>query len=113
MKRVMICEDNPILALDLAEAVEDTGSLIVGCFSSSLDARAAAHALRPEIAIVDLQLADGDSGLKLALHLVNLGCRVIIVSGSPRNHPELALIPHSFVSKPVPSGVVANLLANW
>ena len=109
MKRVMICEDDLLLAMDLACEVEKAGSVVVGTFYSSYDAWNAAAVLKPDIAIVDLTLADGDSGLPLAAHLVKQGCRVIVVSGSSLVHPELGLIPHSFVSKPVPNGIIAEL----
>jgi ActR/RegA family two-component response regulator len=109
MKRVMICEDDLLLAMDLAREVEDAGSQVVGTFYSSFDAWNAADVLKPDIAIVDLNLADGESGLPLATHLVEQGCRVIVVSGSSLVHPELGRIPHSFVAKPVPYGVIAEL----
>ena len=109
MKRVMICEDDLLLALDLAHEVQEAGSEVVGTFYSSFDAWRAADILRPDMAIIDLNLADGESGLALATHLVEIGCRVVVVSGSTLVHPELGRIPHSFVSKPVPAGVIAEL----
>jgi DNA-binding NarL/FixJ family response regulator len=109
MKRVIICEDDLLLAMDLAHEVQEGGSEVVGTFYSSFDAWRAADLLRPDIAIIDLNLADGDSGLALATHLVEIGCRVIVVSGSTLVHPELGRIPHSFVSKPVPAGIIAEL----
>jgi CheY-like chemotaxis protein len=109
MRRVMICEDDPLIAMVLAQEVADAGSHVVGAFQSGIDAWNALDRLRPEIAIVDLRLADGDSGLQLAAHLVERGCRVIVVSGSTRVHPELARLEHSFVSKPVLPGIIGEL----
>ena len=109
MKRVMICEDDLLLAMDLAYQVEAAGSEVVGTFYSSFDAWDAVDVLKPDIAIVDLNLADGESGLWLATHLVERGCKVIVVSGSTLVHPELGRIAHSFVGKPVPAGIIAEL----
>lgn len=109
MKRVIICEDDLLLAMDLAHEVEAAGSEVVGTFYSSFDAWNAAEFLKPDIAIIDLQLADGESGLSLATHLAEQGCKVIVVSGSTLVHPELSRISHSFVSKPVPNGIIAEL----
>ena len=109
MKRVMICEDDLLLAMELAHEVEVGGSQVVGTFYSSFDAWNAAEVLKPDIAIVDLHLADGESGLPLVTHLVEQGCKVIVVSGSTLIHPELSRIPHSFVAKPVPNGIIAEL----
>lgn len=112
MKRVIICEDDLLLSMDLAHEVQEAGSEVVGLFYSSFDAWRAAEILRPDIAIIDLNLADGESGLALATHLVEMGCRVIVVSGSTLVHPELGRIPHSFVSKPVPAGIIAELTSS-
>jgi len=105
----MICEDDLLVAMDIAQEIDRAGSEVVGMFHSSYDAWDAARVLKPDIAIVDLNLADGDSGLPLATHLVEMGCRVIVVSGSTRVHPELGRIPHAFVAKPVPAGVIGEL----
>lgn len=109
MKRVIICEDDPLLAIDLAHQVEDAGSVVCGTFSSSFEAWRAASVINPDVAIIDLRLADGDSGAALATHLAAQGCKVIVVSGSTVPHSELSQIPHCFVSKPVPIGVIAEL----
>jgi len=61
--------------------VEEAGSQVVGTFYSALTRGDAAAILAADIAIVDLQLEDGDSGLSLATHLAALGCKVIVVSG--------------------------------
>lgn len=110
MTRVMVCEDDLVLALDLAAQVEEAGGEVVGIFYSSSEAWKAARLLKPDIAIIDLKLSDGESGFALANNLAAQGCRVIVVSGSTALHPELGLIPHLYVSKPVPEGVIAELI---
>lgn len=109
MKRVMICEDDPLLAIDLAHQVEEAGSDVCGSFASSFEAWQAAPLINPDIAIIDLHLADGDSGAALATRLAAQGCKVIVVSGSTIPHSELGQIPHCYVSKPVPVGAIAEL----
>lgn len=111
MMRVMVCEDDLVLALDLAAQVEEAGAEVVGIFYSSSEAIKAARVLKPDIAIIDLKLADGDSGVGLATNLAVQGCKVVIVSGSMALHPELGRIPHLYVGKPVPEGVIAELIA--
>ncbi len=109
MKRVMICEDDPIQAIGLLEEVESAGADICGCFEDSTEAWRAAQLLKPDIAIVDLSLADGNTGVDLALKLVGLGCRVVVLTGSTDQHPALGRISHCFVAKPIPPGAIFEL----
>jgi DNA-binding NarL/FixJ family response regulator len=110
MIRVMICEDDPLVALDLASAVANAGATTCGTFSTSVVAIKAARALKPDFALVDLRLADGDTAGAIAATLEELGCKVVIVSGGSRTDPVLFAIPHVFVAKPVADGVLAEIL---
>jgi len=109
MKRVIICEDDPLLAIELADEVERAGSEVCGIFHNSFDALRAAVVLKPEIAIIDLNLADGDTGVLLATHLADSGCRVIVVSGSTAAQPGLGRISHAYIAKPIPAGAIRQL----
>ena len=110
MARVLICEDDPLQAIDLADAVVTSGGEVCACVRNSVEAVAAAMRLSPDIALVDLTLADGETGVDVALKIAKLGIRVIVLTGANQSHPKLGHIPHSFVSKPVPRDVVAELL---
>ena len=110
MTRVLICEDDPLQAIDLADAVAAYGGQVCACVSSSVDALAAAKSLVPDVAMIDLTLADGKTGVDLAVFIARLGCRVIVLSGSAEEHPKLGRISHSFVSKPVRREIVAELM---
>ena len=110
MTRVLICEDDPLQAIDLADAVAAYGGQVCACVGNSVDALAAAKSLVPDIAMIDLKLADGETGVDLVLKISRLGCRVIVLSGSTQSHPKLGRIRHSFVSKPIPREVIAELM---
>ena len=109
MVRVIICEDDPLQALELAEHVTSSGGVVCGMFRSAGDARAAAATLLPELALIDLNLVDGDTGAALAVELAGRGCRIAILSGTDTVRPELGGIAHTFVAKPLPHGVVGEL----
>ena len=108
--RVMICEDDPLQSIDLAAAVEDAGGAVCGCFRSSAEALAAAKRILPDVALVDLTLADGETGVELALELSKSGCRIIILSGNSSSHPNLGRIAHSFISKPFQREIIGELM---
>lgn len=66
--RVLIVEDDPLTAADIAASLEDGGHCVVGVAESFSEAMAAASAspeLVPELAIVDIGLKDGGTGLQV------------------------------------------------
>ena len=80
--KVLIVEDELLIAVELDRIVEGAGHEIVGV-AASVD-QALAHAARAEVALVDLRLADGHSGGSLARRLMDrFGIKVIFVTGNP------------------------------
>ncbi|MGO4352875.1 response regulator [Rhizobium sp. RAF36] len=81
--RVLIVEDEALIAMELERIVTDAGHSTVGPVSTV--EQALAHAPRVEAALVDLGLADGLSGAALARRLIDrYGTKVIFVTGTPR-----------------------------
>ncbi len=79
--RIFICEDNAMIALMLEDLIEDFGHEpcgIADSFDTGLDGCRAAGA---DLALVDLDLLDGPTGLKLVEALAEEGVPSIIVSG--------------------------------
>lgn len=79
--RVLIVEDDPLTAADIAASLEDGGHRVVGVAETFSEAMAAAASAPPELAIVDIGLKDGGTGVQVvralkARHLV----RSIIIS---------------------------------
>ena len=109
MVSVIICEDDPLQSLDLAEHIEAAGAKVCGIFRNSIEARAAAPVLNPDLALIDLTLDDGETGAALALDLAAMGIRIVILSGDDSVQRELGAIAHTFVAKPLPMGVVSEL----
>jgi CheY-like chemotaxis protein/DNA-directed RNA polymerase specialized sigma24 family protein len=62
--RVLIIEDEPIIALDIAATVRQSGHTVVGIASTHRDAVEAAGRETPELILADIQLADDSSGLE-------------------------------------------------
>ena len=100
-KKVLIVEDEPLIALDLEAMVED---LSFGVFASASTVEAALKCLEkglPDFAILDANLA-GSSSRPVAEALVSQGVPIIFATGyaDPANLPEtLAAAPR--LSKPV------------
>ncbi len=61
---VLIIEDEPLIALDLQNVVEDLGHRVVDVARTHREALAAIQEHRPGLILADIQLADGSSGLE-------------------------------------------------
>jgi len=81
--RILICEDNAVIAMALEALVEDLGHEVAGVAASSETALAAAG--RPDLALVDLGLADGWTGRQLVEKLTARAVPTIVLSGQPED----------------------------
>ena len=80
--KVLVVEDEPIIAFDLENLVLDNGFEIAGLARTEIEALALAP--KADIALVDIQLADGPTGPKIARTLIDqYGIQVIFMTGNP------------------------------
>jgi PleD family two-component response regulator len=66
---VVIVEDEPLIALDLARLVTDLGHRVVEVARTATQAIDAARRTRPGLLMADIQLADGSSGGELQVQV--------------------------------------------
>ena len=87
--RVLIVEDEALLSVDLVIMVEDAGHTVVGEAASLSEVEALPEAARPDLALVDIQLAEQSSGLDVAKHLSQRWpeTRVVYVTANPMKVP--------------------------
>ena len=64
--RILIVEDEALIAMVLADGLESAGHLVVGPASTKAEALALCEALPPELALLDFNLADGSNGVDVA-----------------------------------------------
>lgn len=99
--RVMVVEDEVIVALAIKETVEDLGHEVCGLARSEAEALSLADTERPDIALMDVQLAGPVDGVEAARRLrADLGIRSLFLSGCA-DHATLARLTASY-----PLGVV-------
>lgn len=112
-KRVLVLEDNSIVAMELEERLEAMGLTIVGSFGSVAELEAAA-AQPVELAILDVSVRDGTS-LELASRLRARDVPCVFVTGYgtvPNLPPELREVPvlHKPIALRALEAVIARLL---
>ncbi len=99
---VMIIEDEPIIAMDLEELVENCGHRVVGVAASEVEAVAMAESTRPGLILADINLgAGGDGTTAVARILKRHYAPVIFVTAYPeRLLTGEALEPAFVITKP-------------
>ncbi len=81
---VMLVEDEPMIALMVADMVEEQGFVVAGVFRANGEALAFLRVHRPHLAIVDYALRDGHAG-PLARKLKENGTPFCVISGYHRS----------------------------
>ena len=100
--RVLIIEDEPLIAMHVEQIVVDMGHEVAAMAMTHKDALAKAHAVKPELVLADIQLADGSSGLEAAREILeSFDVPVIFITAYPERlltgeRPE----PTFLVTKP-------------
>jgi CheY-like chemotaxis protein len=99
---VLVIEDEPIIALDIAGIARDLGHTVIGIAASQSEAIAIARAKRPGLVLADIHLGEGGSGLSAVNEILrSIDVPVIFVTAYPERlltgeRPE----PAYLVTKP-------------
>lgn len=80
---ILIVEDEIIVALQMAAIVDDIGYTPLGIAPDAESARQLAK-LKPDLALVDLHLRDGLTGIQVGEYLASQGVPVIFMTANPR-----------------------------
>jgi CheY-like chemotaxis protein len=108
--RILIVEDEMIVAMEMEAVIEDLGFEPIGIAADQRQARELAE-LKPDLALVDLNLRDGMTGPQIGRDLAARGIQVVFVTANPRS---VALgVPGALgvVEKPVDDGTIASIIA--
>lgn len=103
--RILLVEDEPLIALDLEDILVEAGHAVVGIAATTTQALTIAAGSAPfDLAILDIDLASGDDGVATASRLRReYGVDALFVSAM-REEEERALSlewkPIAFIGKP-------------
>jgi DNA-binding response OmpR family regulator len=82
-KILLIVEDQLLLAMGLKGELEDGGYQVLELAIRHQEALGFAREIRPDLALVNIDLANGDDGVALARDLKAMGVPVLFISGQP------------------------------
>jgi CheY-like chemotaxis protein len=100
--RILVVEDEPLLAMDIQMMVEDAGHKVVAEATSLHDVEALPDDAAPDVVFVDLQLARNTNGLDVN-RLVRRrwpAAIVVFVTANPKKLPEDFDGAHGVIAKP-------------
>lgn len=91
--KILLVEDEYFVAASLKFLLESMGYEVAGIADDVASAVNEADRTRPQLAFVDIQLANGDSGLDAASELQKRGVICILLTANPPGgpRPDLAL----------------------
>ncbi|RJF88553.1 response regulator [Oleomonas cavernae] len=100
--RVLVIEDEPVIALHIAEIVREAGHEVVGIATRKSEAVELAALHRPGLVLADIQLDDGSTGIEAAQEILkSLDVPVIFVTAFPeRLLTGERMEPTYLISKP-------------
>jgi CheY-like chemotaxis protein len=82
--KVLIIEDEPVIAMDVAGIVESLGHEVIGVAGRQAEAVELARKHQPGLVLADVQLQDGDSGIVTVQEIMqSMDAPVIFVTGVP------------------------------
>ena len=80
--RLLIVEDEALVALEVESILGSAGHEVIGTADTLHEALEVAEAERPDLALVDIQLAEGNSGLDVAAALKARGIPTLFATGN-------------------------------
>ncbi|TDK39718.1 response regulator [Rhizobium deserti] len=106
--KVLVIEDHFLIAAAAEQAIADLGYEVIGAAASR------SHALdylgEADIALIDLNLLDGASGLDIARDFSKHGTAVVIVTANPEAVPPNTDVAIGVLAKPVDDASLSRVL---
>jgi len=82
--RILVIEDETLIAVDLSDIVEKLGHRVVASVDTAAKAVQAAEQYRPDLILADIQLADGSSGIDAVKEILShISVPVVFITAFP------------------------------
>lgn len=109
--KVLIVEDEALLAMELEMLVEDAGHSVVGWATSAEEARSMVDEVEADIAFVDIHLHDGPTGVEVARYIKEKKVSMVVfMTANPKRIPDHFAGAIGVISKPYTvNGLMAAL----
>ena len=110
--RILVVEDEALIALELGWLLGDLGHEVVGTAVGAPEAIALGRATRPDVALVDIHLMDGPTGIDVARALsADPRIAVVFMTANEKRIPDDFAGALGVIAKPYSERSVAGVLA--
>jgi len=110
--RTLVVEDEPLLAMDVADQLTDAGFEVVGPATSVASALKLLDEVGCDVAVLDIHLGHENSE-PVALALKSRGNPFVIVSGNSQRQFPPGFQGAPFLSKPISAAALVSLLRTF
>lgn len=109
---VLIIEDEMLLAMDIEAMVEDSGHHVLAEAACLKDVEALPANIRPQLAFVDLHLADDSNGLEVSRFIQNRwpDALIVFITANVARIPADFAGAHGVIAKPFSHAGVVNAI---
>ena len=109
-QRILIVEDEFLIALDIEDALGELGCEIVGPAATVADAMKLIEAMPPDAAVLDVRLGDG-STVPIAQELQRRGVPYVVLTGYERQQVDDPVLRNApMLAKPLQRGALRGML---
>lgn len=109
--RILVVEDEALIALELECLLDDLGYVIVGIAGSSAEALELGRTMAPDVALVDIHLVDGPTGVDVARALsLDPHTTVVFMTANDKRIPADFAGAMGVIAKPYSERAVAGAL---
>jgi len=110
--RILVVEDEILIALELESLLQDAGHDVVGVATCYQDALRLGQELSPDLAFVDVHLADGPTGIEVSRRLTgDMGVTVLFMTANTKRIPSDFAGASGVIAKPYTERGVREALA--
>jgi DNA-binding response OmpR family regulator len=111
--RILIVEDDALTAAAFAAALNDAGHQVVAITDNAGAAVAKAEKAQADLALIDITLRDGRTGLAAARALHEDHVETVLVSGDTNLRAKAeAVHALGYIAKPADANAVARVISN-
>ncbi len=108
--RILIVEDELAIAVRVEASLSEEGHQIVGVARESEIALTLGRRLKPDLALVDVHLVDGETGPEIGRHLKDMGVPVLFMTADPDKLPDGMAGALGVIPKPIADHVLKGAI---
>ncbi|MFS2009166.1 response regulator [Azospirillum sp. CT11-132] len=109
--KILIIEDEFLIAEGVALTLQSAGHEVTGIAEDLPSALALAGKETPDMAFVDIKLANGSNGLDVARELKALGIPCVFATGNPPSKAQAGGVGLGYIAKPFSPRVLVQTAA--